>query len=468
MVSSFPSDDADLLYGGSQNDTIDGLGGEDRMFGLAGDDSLSGGAENDWIDLGTGADAAWGDAGNDTILGGALGIDTIFGGAGDDRILSTDFSSSGTFEAYGGKGNDIFILTNIGDATVRGGEGRDVLGLYWLDGPSGPFGAVDVQITGPGAHATSESGVVIDFAGIERLALFSGAGDDRVTGGDWQDVISVGRGQNLVQAGAGADMVDYALGEANTLDGGAGFDRLTAYAGDSAVYFVVNGPDGAVDDGQLSQITGFERFAVYGGAAADTIGLWTGNDSAAGAEGDDTIWGRDGRDTLYGDDGNDVLAGDGGGDSLRGGLGDDSLAGGAGNDTLGGSRGADTLDGGAGNDRLILWQGADTVTGGTGADVFLFQPGAGLHLLTDFTTAEDRIEITAAMLPAGPAPGDPVILSESSAQGSTGQFIRLYDAGSDETLLLWDPDGSDPAGSALTLARLQGDVALAAADLWLV
>ena len=71
------------------------------------------------------------------------------------------------------------------------------------------------------------------------------------------------------------------------------------------------------------------------------------------------------------------------GQNIVGGRWNDDLVGSAGPDTINGGRGADTIAGGAGDDML---------TGGRQADAFMFQPGFGRDVITDFTQSEgDRM-----------------------------------------------------------------------------
>ncbi|WP_164845416.1 calcium-binding protein, partial [Pseudovibrio denitrificans] len=71
------TEEADWLYGGSQDDVINGLDGNDNITGANGADTLDGGAGNDTLD---------GGAGNDTLTGGE-GNDTLYG-RGDNDILN--------------------------------------------------------------------------------------------------------------------------------------------------------------------------------------------------------------------------------------------------------------------------------------------------------------------------------------------------------------------------------------------
>jgi len=71
----------------------------------------------------------------------------------------------------------------------------------------------------------------------------------------------------------------------------------------------------------------------------------------------------------------------------------ENVTAGSGNDTLIGSNSANRLDGGAGNDTIrgggdadtiIGGAGNDTLTGGGGRDTFVFRPGFGKDVITDF------------------------------------------------------------------------------------
>ena len=76
---------ADILLGGSSDDSLSGKGGADELFGYQGNDFLHGGG---------GADKLYGGSGADTLKG-ANGADQLYGGSGNDLLV-------------GGKGNDTY------------------------------------------------------------------------------------------------------------------------------------------------------------------------------------------------------------------------------------------------------------------------------------------------------------------------------------------------------------------------
>ncbi len=93
------------IYGAAGNDTITGDHGSDRLHGEAGNDTLSGGG---------GADQLFGGAGGDTLNGG-IGDDRLHGGAGMDQLT-------------GGGGHDSFVF----NAPLNGATNVDTI---WTTSP---------------------------------------------------------------------------------------------------------------------------------------------------------------------------------------------------------------------------------------------------------------------------------------------------------------------------------------------
>jgi beta-glucanase (GH16 family) len=104
----------------------------------------------------------------------------------------------------------------------------------------------------------------------------------------------------------------------------------------------------------------------------------------------------------------------------------DSIRANTGNDTLIGGSGADKLIGSSGNDTLVAGTGTDTMTGGWGADIFVFKPGAGHDVVTDFGYGGKDVLNISAFLAAGLTPH----LSSSAA----GEMISFNDGASIQLL----------------------------------
>jgi Ca2+-binding RTX toxin-like protein len=128
---------------------------------------------------------------------------------------------------------------------------------------------------------------------------------------------------------------------------------------------------------------------ITGGAGAEQLNAYGGNDHITAAAGDDLIYADWGDDTVDGGDGSDIIYGQGG---------DDQLAGGAGNDTfrvMGHCsdtdctfEGYDIYNGGAGSDSIVAI-GGDVDIGLAG-----FGPASGIEVI-DATKATGTVRLVA-------------------------------------------------------------------------
>jgi Ca2+-binding RTX toxin-like protein len=247
-------------------------------------------------------------AGNDRVDGGP-GFDFLDGGAGNDRL-------------GGGLGNDFLI----------GGSGFDFADY------AGAGAAVVVGLALPALQDTRGAGLDI----VQQI--------EGVIGSRFNDILSDNDAANTLDGGAGNDRLRSGLGN-DTLIGGSGLDTAD-YAGASA----------SVAANLLT------RRAVGAGIGSDTLVLIENASGGAAA---------------------DVLTGSAGANILRGNAGADRLTGLAGNDTL---------DGGLGNDLLIGGFGRDVMAGGAGRDSFDFNAAAESRrgALRDVVRFErgDRIDLS--------------------------------------------------------------------------
>ncbi len=162
-----PGGSDDLVLGTSGNDnlvaTVSGTAFE-RLYGLAGDDTLNGGS------------------GNDLLLGGS-GNDELIGGTGSDILVDGD--GSDIFNA--GDGNDILILSGIDFLSIDGGAGNDTLVLDGIDlilGGSSNISGIEAIDLGYDGESN-----ILDVSETGILAATSG-GILQVTG-DANDIVKL-------------------------------------------------------------------------------------------------------------------------------------------------------------------------------------------------------------------------------------------------------------------------------------
>jgi len=122
-------------YGGSGNDTINGSGANDLLYGDTADafiglPTLSNPSLAPYDASGDGNDVLMGFAGNDMLVGnggndqlfGGSGADTLDGGAGNDFLYGGPRGTGALDNLTGGAGSDVFVLSYSQDST-NGGAG---------------------------------------------------------------------------------------------------------------------------------------------------------------------------------------------------------------------------------------------------------------------------------------------------------------------------------------------------------
>ena len=218
-----------VLDGDSFANTLTGNVGRDFIQGLGGDDILYGynPADLPAVQAKDSADFLAGGAGNDQLFGG-YGNDILDGGTGDDTMT-------------GGFGDDIFRIDSALDVAIENAnEGTDTIEIeasYNLGATPYVLGTNFENILLKGSFNENATGNASAnrITGNDGDNILSGlAGDDRLIGGKGNDTLSGGTGNdifewNLTDKGApGAPAIDvitdftYALGSygaAGTVDG---------------------------------------------------------------------------------------------------------------------------------------------------------------------------------------------------------------------------------------------------------
>ena len=236
----------DELMGGSGNDVLHGQDGDDHLDGGSGDDVLYGGAGRDWLIAGSGED----------LLSGGFGDDVYVIAAGGDRKTISDWD-------YQAGNRDLVQFTDLKPSHVKlverndkqlllhlAGGGELVVDLYfhseafrveafqfsngtvWTDHQlrdrvvvGGATGGDD-WLGGYNDMANRIKGLRGDdvlFGGVMNDALRGGSGNDTLHGGDGDDFLDGGSGDDVLYGGRGSDRLISGRGS-DTLNGGEGDD----------------------------------------------------------------------------------------------------------------------------------------------------------------------------------------------------------------------------------------------------
>ena len=328
---------SDWLYGGDGDDVLSfsGTSGWDQFFGGDGTDTVHVNTSQKLnVDLnaetyfhGTstvasviqGIEIVYGGTNNDTITG-SLAAETMYGGNGSDRLYAGggadqlyggdrgDYLYSGTDAAgmYGGTGSDRLFLSDGLSSTpiVDGGDGSD-----WLDLSLQSAGVLVDLAAGTAVGSTFS----IALAGIERVQgtaavdtitgdggdnnLRSAGGDDSVFGGSGNDTLDGGSGNDYLDGGSNRDIVKGGSGD-DTMLGGGGDDQLLGDTGRDWM----EGQQGndLLDGGGYNDtlIGGLGIDTLIGGAGRDTFLFNSAAEIGNGANSDQVLDFTSGTDTI--------------------------------------------------------------------------------------------------------------------------------------------------------------------------
>ena len=309
----------DLFAQGSAQNT--GAG----SWTLSGIENLSGGVLDDQLSGDDGANTLAGDLGNDVLIG-AGGDDVLLGDGSinvDSNGVITTFLDAG---AVGG--NDI-LEGGLGDDQLYGGAGSDtasyanaggsISAYLYGDGTGDAYGA-DGHDQLHDIENVTGSAYDDDIEGNDVANVFDGgAGNDFLRGAGGDDTLYGGDGSDILKGQAGDDLID----------GGAGTDRAGYYQTDPALGGVtvdlrIAGPQ---DTGSQGWDTLVSIENIFGTPFADTLTGDNGDNWLSGSEATISVGNVSATN-------NDTLDGQGGNDLLQVGFGNHTLIGGSGIDTV--------------------------------------------------------------------------------------------------------------------------------------
>ena len=448
-------------------DRVEGGDGFDQVLGGAGDDAIrlsvfSGAATVERINGASGFNAIYGTSAHNTLdfsntellniqfIDGLAGNDTIYGSSGNDKIIG----NSGSDKLYGNAGDDIFVIegNDSGYDRVEGGTGFDQVvgsdGDDWFRfsvfSGNARVEAIDGG-TGVNQIVASSANNTLDFRDISLINISridGAAGNDTIYGSSTADTIIGGMGSDKLYGEGGDDRFLLTAGDTgfDRYEGGEGDDWILGTSGDDTIRLSVFSGNARVEvidgDGGFNQILGSTAnntfdFSETQLTSIDLIDAGSGNDTVKGTNAADVIIGGPGSDLIYGNGGADtfyVTAGDTGFDHYQGGEGVDRLLGtdaddeirlsvfsgngrveivdgGAGSNRLVASSANNTfdfsetqllniaeIDMGAGNDTVYGTDGADRIVGGVGADKVYGNGGDDIFVATLGDTGADRYE----------------------------------------------------------------------------
>ena len=401
------------LFGGAGNDTLTGGSGGDQLFGQAGNDTLEGRG---------GIDVLFGGTENDILTGGDAD-DQAFGESGDDRMIwnpgdDTDLNEGGagvdTVEVNGGNGAEEFTATANG-ARVR----------FDRLNPA-PF-AIDIGTSenlvlnaNGGDDSFSATG---NLAALIAITVDGGAGNDTILGSNGVDVLLGGDGNDFVDGQQGNDVAFLGAGDdIFQWDPGDGSDTVEGQDGTDTMVFNGSGDDEIFEASANGERLRFTRnvgnivmdlddvevvdLNALGGADTVTVNDLSGTDlvefdiDLAGILGGTTGDAQADTVIVNGTNGDDIINvfGRGTSASVIGLSAQVNITNSEGaNDSLvvnalGGNDGVTattlpagviklTVDGGAGDDTLLGSQGVDVVLGGDGDDFIFGDNGNDLALM---------------------------------------------------------------------------------------
>jgi len=284
------------------------FGGARQILGNNGDNTLVGNqATGSSIDGIRGDDVLWGGAFAD-LLNGNIGDDVIYGQGGADTM-------------YGGLGNDQFVVGGAGTIIIENaGEGLDTAWLG-IDGWTNFLNVEIARLAAPGATRLFGSEGNEDLVGnVGAASTLSGnGGSDTLWGSPFADTLNGGAGDDVLRGQGGADLMAGGTGNdqyvvfdaAATVNEAAGEGYDIVYYAGAGSFAIGNN----VEEARLAALgTGLTGNGQTNLLVGNSSGLASTLD---GAGGDDIVFGTPAADVFIGGAGDDTLYSQGGADIFR-------------------------------------------------------------------------------------------------------------------------------------------------------
>jgi Ca2+-binding RTX toxin-like protein len=324
----------------------------DSLIGSAHDDHLTGDWNDNFIDGGSGgADVLDGGYGSDTVsfASAASGVTISLALQGTTQAVGSGSVTFTNFENLVGSAFADHLTGDAGDNVIDGGGGADV-----LDGGGG---------TNTLSFTSAAKGVTASLA-LQGQAQDTGVGSvtasnfQNLTGSAFNDILEGDGNNNFLNGGGGHDTVTFAHA-ASGVTASLTLGRSSGGAGSETFYRIQNITGSAYDD--TLEGDGADN-VLDGGGGANTVsyanaGSTMGVTVSLALQGTAQNTVGEGVDTLY---------------NFQ---------------ALVGSNYNDTLEGGGGPFSFL--------TGGLGGDTFVYAPGEGKVVVTDFSFAQgDKIDLS--------------------------------------------------------------------------
>lgn len=180
----------------------------------------------------------------ETLDAAELGVNNLYGGSGDDRLIAAETGSwlvggAGSNTYVGGTGDDVFVISASDDVkNIHGNGGRDTAIIVGKQGVELNMAQAGLTIAQAGGgndiiRSGGANGVFIK-GGSGHSTLVGGMGNDVLVGGSGHNTLIGGRGKAVIYAGPQGDTI-YASEGGSIIHAGGGEDKIFGGFGDDVI-----------------------------------------------------------------------------------------------------------------------------------------------------------------------------------------------------------------------------------------